>query len=175
MLDRSKVRPVMHAWAVINTHVHRERFAVENLDRQGFEVYCPSVMRRIRHARRMRDVTRPMFPGYVFVRVEVGRTLWRPLLSTFGVRSVVRCGDQISLLDEDFIVALRAREVDGYVTKPTTPYRVGQDVRIAGGPFDGLVAKIVEMSEKNRLVVLMNLLNNSVRVKIDADGVAELA
>lgn len=162
------------AWSVVNTHPHREHFAVENLDRQGFTAYCPMIRRRIRHARRTQDVLRPMFTSYVFVRINPQRERWRPILSTFGVRSLVRFGDKIGFLDEAFVAALKAREVEGAIIRPEKPYALGQQVRLSGGPFDGIVATIVNMDEKDRLTVLMDLLNQSVRVKVRTENVTAL-
>ncbi len=167
--------PFGGVWGVVNTHPNREHIAVENLDRQGFTAYCPMIRRRIRHARRTQDVLRPMFGGYIFVHVDPQRERWRPILSTFGVRALVRFGDQIGRLDPDFVTALRAREVDGAIIRPERPFQVGQEVRMSGGPFDGLVATIVEMDDKARLTVLMNLLNQPVRVKVRPESVAALS
>ncbi len=159
------------AWVVANTQPHREHVAVENLERQEFLAYCPLIRKRVRHARRSRDELRPLFPGYLFVRVDRDLQRWRPILSTFGVRTLVRCGDRPGFLDDRFIHSLKAREMDGAIVKPESPYRVGQQVRITGGAFDGLVAQIVEMDEKHRLVVLMDLLNRPVKVRIEERGV----
>ncbi|MES0403589.1 MAG: transcription termination/antitermination NusG family protein [Hyphomicrobium sp.] len=154
-------------WAVVNTHPHREQVAVENLQRQEFHAYCPMVRRQRRHARRVTDVLRPLFPGYLFTQVNSDMQRWRPMLSTFGVRAVVRCGDRLSLIEDAFIQSLMDREVDGAIARPVSPYRVGQEVRMAGGAFDGLVATIVDMDERDRLTVLMDLMNRPIKVKIE--------
>jgi transcriptional antiterminator RfaH len=154
-------------WAVVNTQPHREHIAVENLQRQEFIPYCPLIRRQQRHARRVTDVLRPLFPGYLFVKINPDLDRWRPMLSTFGVRSVVRCGDKVSLLDDAFVQAVRAREVDGVISRPVSPYQEGQEVRVSGGAFDGLVATIVEMHPPDRLTVLMQLLNRTVKVRLD--------
>jgi transcriptional antiterminator RfaH len=154
-------------WAVVNTQPHREHIAVDNLQRQEFIPYCPLVKRRHRHARRATDVLRPLFPGYLFVKINPDLTRWRPMLSTFGVRSVVRCGEEVSLLDDAFVQAIRARETDGIISRPASPYQIGQEVRVSGGAFDGLVATIIEMHERDRLTVLMQLLSRMVKVRLD--------
>jgi transcriptional antiterminator RfaH len=100
--------------------------------------------------------------------------MWRPILSTFGVRAVIRFGERPAFVDDGFIEGLRAREVDGVIAKPATPYRVGQEIRLRGGPFDGLIARIIEMKDKDRLVVLMNLLNQDVRLKVSSAKVRAL-
>jgi transcriptional antiterminator RfaH len=158
-------------WAVVNTHPHREPVARDHLRRQGFDVYCPLMRRRRTHARRVENVLRPLFPGYLFVHVEAERTRWRPILSTVGVRALVRFGDRLALLDEAFMQSLRAREVDGVIARPDMPYRVGQQVRLDGGPFDGVVATILSLDEKDRLVVLMDLLQRRVQARVAAGQV----
>jgi transcriptional antiterminator RfaH len=144
------------------------------LQRQKFETYCPHIRKRIKHARREHDVLRPLFPSYVFVQFDTTTHRWRSILSTFGVRTVISCGEHLSFLHDDFIASLRAREVDGAIVRPENPYTVGQQVKVSGGAFDGLVATIVEMTEKDRLVVLLNLLNRPVRVKLETNSLATL-
>ena len=155
------------SWAVVNTHPHKERIALENLQRQEFYAYCPLILRRRSHARRVADVLRPLFPSYLFVRINPDVQQWRPMLSTYGVRTLVRCGDRLSLIEDAFVKSLQARELDGVIARPASPYSVGQQVRLAGGAFDGLVATIIEMDDRDRLTVLMDLLNRPVKVKVD--------
>jgi transcriptional antiterminator RfaH len=153
-------------WGVVNTQPHRERIAVDNLTRQEFQPYCPLVRRRIRHARRAYDVLKPLFPGYLFVWLDPTMR-WRAILSTNGVTTLVRCGEQPSLAPHGFVEALQSREIEGVIVRPESSYKVGQPVRIACGPFDGLAATIIAMDdEHDRLVVLVNLLNRSVNVKV---------
>ncbi|MDX2257917.1 MAG: transcriptional activator RfaH [Hyphomicrobiaceae bacterium] len=172
--DLSATAPTLVRWAAVSTHPAREHVAIENLQRQDFECYCPMMTKRVRHARRTQELLRPFFPGYVFVGIDPGEQRWRPILSTIGVRTIVRCGDEPSLLDQIFIDALREREVDGAIARPALPYRVGQQVRLTSGALDGLVATIVEMHEKDRLVVLLDLLRRPVRVTLQSSRVAEI-
>ena len=156
-------------WAVVNTQPHRQLIACENLKRQEFLAYCPMVRRQVTHARRSREVLRPLFPGYLFVRIDLNTQIWRPILSTIGVRSLVRFGEQLAFIDNDFIEGLKSREIDSAVARPADPYRIGQRLRITHGAFEGLIATIVEMDERDRVTVLMDLLSRPVRVKLDAD------
>ncbi len=160
------------SWIVVNTHPHREATASANLINQGFESYCPVVHKRVRHARMTRDVLRPLFPGYVFVDTSAAAGIWRPILSTVGVRALVRSGDEPSRLDGRFVAALRAREVDGAIAATIPAFHAGQKIQIGHGPFDGTIATIIDLDEKDRLVVLMDILNRPVRVHIDARHVS---
>src|SRR6185312_3505160 len=101
------IRPALGgAWLVVNTQPNREFLAADNLMTQGYHVYAPVIRKQTRHARRVREVLRPLFPGYLFVRRCAAEMRWRPILSTMGVRSVVRHGDEPSQLPEAVIAAL---------------------------------------------------------------------
>lgn len=161
-------------WIVVQTHAHRECVALRHLERQSFAAYCPMLRVTIRHARRTRQTLKPLFPGYVFASVDQATARWRALLSTHGVRTVVCTGERPCYLPHGFVETLAEREVDGAIVKPTTPYRIGQCVRVANGPLDGFVATIVAMDERQRLVVLLDLLNGPTRVRLDASSVSDV-
>jgi transcriptional antiterminator RfaH len=155
-------------WLVVNTFTHRENYACEHLLRQDFRVYCPMITKHIKHARSAYDVPRPLFPSYIFVEHQY-RT-WRPILGTQGVKSVIRTGEQPGLLCGSFVDALKARESDGVIRKPALPFRVGQSVTVQGGPLDGFVGPIIELRERDRVLVLLDLLDQQTRTSLRADS-----
>jgi transcriptional antiterminator RfaH len=158
-------------WIVINTHPHQEYFALENLRRQAFESYCPMIRKSRSHARRIDTVLRPLFPSYLFVQLNLSLSRWRPIVSTYGVRSIVRAGRQPGYVADGFIANLKAREIDGAIARPISPYRIGQRVQITSGPFDQLIATIIDMDEKDRLVVLLDIMRRGVRVQLQSASV----
>lgn len=159
-------------WIVVNTHPNRELVAAVHLKNQAYDVYAPVVRKQVRHARCSRELLAPLFPGYLFVRWRSVDMRWRPILSTVGVRAIVRRGEQPTPLDNAIVSALRAREKDGVIVRSASPREVGQSVRLARGPFDGAVAEIVELCDRDRLVVLMSLLNRAVKVTVLEDQLA---
>jgi len=161
-------------WLALATHAHRERAAEENLRRQGYATYCPMIQKSVRHARKTQLVLRPLFPGYLFAGVAPDAS-WKSMHSTIGVRRVISNGEHPCILGNDFIAALRARELGGVIVKPVQPYQIGQQVRLTSGAFDGLVATIIEVDEEKRLVLLLELLNQSVRVHTGINAVRELS
>jgi transcriptional antiterminator RfaH len=165
----STAKPV---WLVVNTQTHREAIAANNLRKQGYEVYAPVVRKQTRHARRVYEVAAPLFPGYVFVQWRDCNMRWRPILSTVGVRTIVCNGDEPSSLSETVIEALKIREKDGVIVRPASPRNVGHIVRLARGPLEGIAGEIIALGEKDRLVVLMSLLNRPIKVTVSEDQLA---
>jgi transcriptional antiterminator RfaH len=165
---------VGQSWVAASTHPHKELTAISNLLRQGFEAYCPLVRRRWRHARKVQDVLRPLFPGYVFVAIDPTRQRWRPILSTVGIRTLVRFGDSLGLLPSRFIESLRSHEIEGAVSLFSRPsnYAPGDQVRLGEGPFEGLIGTVLAVEDHARLQILMHLLNRGVRARVHANLVA---
>ena len=114
-----------------------------------------------------------MFPGYVFAAVDTDLQKWRPLVSTFGVRSVVRNGERLSFLPRGFVEALWAREMDGAIAGPAAPLRIGQTVRVTSHPFDGLIGTIIGMRGRDRIVVLFDMLTNPVPITLRTSDVSD--
>ncbi len=83
----------MNRWYVVHTHPRGERLAMVNLQRQGMDAYLPQYLKRRRHARRTQWIPAPLFPGYLFVAMDVETVRWRAIHSTVGVRYLVCHGD----------------------------------------------------------------------------------
>lgn len=70
-------------------HPHRENSAQFNLDQLGFRSFAPRVRRTVRHVRKLSNVLAPVFPGYIFLILDLSRDRWRAAYSTFGVASLI--------------------------------------------------------------------------------------
>jgi transcriptional antiterminator RfaH len=109
-----------------------------------------------------------LFPSYLFVHFNTETQQWRPIMSTFGVRTLVRFGEQLAVVPDGFIHELRRHEIDGEIVRPAKSYAVGERVHMTNGPFSGLVGTIIDMNDRDRLIVLTNLLNRPVKVQVPA-------
>ena len=73
-------------WYLVHTRPHQERRAEANLLRQGYRAWLPQMERSRRHARRIETTRMPLFPGCLFVSLDMARDAWRAIDGTFGVR-----------------------------------------------------------------------------------------
>jgi transcriptional antiterminator RfaH len=67
---------------------------------------------------------------------------------------------------------LRAREVEGVLRKPRDPLEVGQRVTVQGTAFGGLVGQIIELRDKDRVMILLELLDKQTRVQLRTDNLS---
>ena len=99
----------MNRWYVVHSHPREEARAFGHLTRQGFDAWLPYRRTIRRHARRTEAVLRPLFPRYLFVRVDLAAERWRPILSTSGVQALVSGGDAPLPVADETIDGLQAR------------------------------------------------------------------
>ena len=78
-------------------------------------MWLPRIERIIRHARQIRRVKRPLFPGYLFINLDLETARWRAINGTVGVSHIVASGSRL-IVDSAFMTALKATEnADGLV------------------------------------------------------------
>lgn len=131
-------------------------------------------IKRVRHARRVQDVIRPLFPGYVFAQSCVRAGNVAPDSVDLWARALVRIGDRPAFVDCSFVDRLRARDIDAVIAEPAAPYKLGQKVRLSGGPLDGLIGRTIEMSDKDRLILLTSMLHQAIRPRVTITSVRSL-
>ena len=165
----------MTGWIVVHTHAHAETKAEHHLERQGYEVYLPRYTKTRRHARRLETVIRPLFPGYLFVHFVADATSWRPILSTIGVRHLIRAGDRPVLAPDWVVDGLRGREDGDGLVEVHSSFLKGERVRIATGPLYDRLGVFECASDNDRVIVLLDLLGRQVRVRLPMEAVRTAA
>ena len=103
-------------WFAARTLSYRENCAQFNVNRLGFRTFFPRVQRAVRHARKIRNVLAPLFPGYLFVTLDLSRDRWRSVNGAIGVTSLIMGADRPMPVPRGVIEALIAtRENSGTV------------------------------------------------------------
>ena len=76
-------------------------------------------------------------------------------------------------LDATMIDAIKERLNDGYVTTRSEHFKMGQIVHIKGGSLTGLEAVFMrEMTDRNRVLLLLNTLRLHAKLTGDIDQVS---
>lgn len=167
----------MERWYATHTHARAENLGLAHLRRQGFDAYLPQYLKRRRHARRVDWIPAPLFPGYLFVRMDPAATRWRAIRSTIGVRDLVCLGDMPSAVPEGIVEGLQAREGEGGFVRmdKVSPFAKGDTVQIATGALCDQVGLFDCVTDDERVVVLLNLLGRPLKVRLPAEAVVAYA
>jgi transcriptional antiterminator RfaH len=156
-------------WFAVNTQPHVEFRALANLSFQGFIAFLPCRLKTTKHARQFRMVSAPLFPGYLFVQLDLNRDRWRAVNGTLGVRSLVMTGDLPAAVPSGLVEALMAMRDDKGFVNFAAELAVGQQVRMLAGPFAEMVGQLEWLDDAGRVRVLLRLLGGEVRVRARAD------
>ena len=151
-------------WYVVYSKPRREEFAQMHLCSKGLEVFFPRLA--IPHGQSGQHQLIPLFPNYLFVRLqlpeEYSYALWSP-----GVKTIVSFNGVPAPIGEEIIAFLRKKSVQEGIIMGHSSLTVGQEVRIAGGPLDGLLGIIQHPPDaRGRVGVLMQLLSRQVKVEV---------
>lgn len=158
-------------WYLIHCKPREDERALENLERQGFECYRPAqLVERRRNGRRC-TVPEPLFPNYLFIRLDRVNDNWYPIRSTRGVIHIVRFNEFPLPVADAIIEGIRSR----LAAVSVEPYlKPGDRVRIAEGPFSQLEAIFVANDGQNRVVLLLNILRRNQELSFPSETVRKL-
>ena len=161
----------MVRWYLIHTKPTREVAAEVNLQRQGYQVYYPRLLRPTLVNGRWMDRVASLFPRYLFLRLAVGRQAMGPVRSTVGVANIVRFGCDYAVVPDAIVENLRILadpETGLHHLRGCAPFEPGSNVRIVAGVFDGLEGVFQRESGDERVVLLLGLLGRDTLVQLPA-------
>lgn len=141
-------------WRLMQVGDGLGRRDVELLDRMQIQMYRPmqrslklvarkalSQAQRRNPVRPVREKVEQMFPGYAFLTFVETDDRWREVFKTVGIRGLVCAGGNPVEVPWTMIEQIRAQEVNGAIPSTTKlsafPFVIGEQVRIADGPFAG--------------------------------------
>ena len=156
----------MESWFLLQTKSKQENRAVENLERQGVDSFCPMI--RVEKLSRGSRVVKQeaLFPGYLFVHFDQESVSSTTVRSTRGVSHFVTSAGAPVKVPESLISQLRQRtDPDNEETVSSLP-RKGDWLQIVDGPFRGLNAVFSQPDGNQRAIVLINLLNQQVSASL---------
>jgi transcription elongation factor/antiterminator RfaH len=162
-------------WYVVHTQPHAENRATFHLERQHYSVFCPRYAKVVRHARRRTNILAPLFPGYLFLRLDVSRARWRSVNGTCGVLRLIVQGENPQPVPRGIVETLRTQTDACGVLNWAPSFSIGQSVHIADGPFEGFVGTLERLDAAGRVRVLLDLLGRSVSVTLDMQALAPAA
>lgn len=154
-------------WFAATTLPRQELVAAENLRAQAFEFLLPRMRVSKRHARRVVEAIDPVFPGYIFVRMDVAVTAWRSINGTRGIGRLVMSGDR-PLPARIGVIETVASSVgpDGLI-KFTDPVQPGANVRLVAGPFAETLGEVVSLDGRGRVKLMLSLFGMSVHAEVE--------
>jgi transcription termination/antitermination protein NusG len=152
-------------WYATYTSANHEKSVAEQLRMRAVEHFLPLYESVRRWRDRRMTLQLPLFPGYVFVRMELRKRL--QVLQIPGVARLVGFNGMPTALPEEEINTLRCGLANGVRAEPHPFVRVGRKVRVKSGPMIGLRGILKRRKSCSRLVVALELIQQAMMLEID--------
>jgi transcription termination/antitermination protein NusG len=159
-------------WFAIRVKPNHEKTVAATLKGKGFEEFLPLQRTRRQWSDRMKIVDMPLFPGYLFCRLNLDDRM--PLLTTPGFLYVVGVGRNPEPVDEAEILAIQSVLRSGLPVKPWPSLVVGERVRMRDGPLRGVEGVLSRIANQHRMYVSVTLLKRSVSVEVSPEWIQPL-
>lgn len=160
-------QPRWYATFVMSRH---EKRLVEHCAERRIESFLP--LYQVRHRwknRRTATIDLPLFPNYVFLRIERQQRL--QVLGLPGVVSIVSSGREMLPISDEYVTSLR----DGLLAHKIEPHpnvEVGDRVCISTGPMSGMEGILDRRKNEIRVVLRLEMIGRSVAVEVGAEEIS---
>ena len=156
-------------WFLAQFKPNSHNIAERNLTRQGFRTFLPMQEETKRARGKFITQMRPLFPGYLFVALDMLQGGWRAVNSTYGLTRLVSLGKEPTPVPLDLVSQLMLRcDREGKLLPPKL-LKPGDQVTLTKGPFADFVAKVESIAPERRVWVLMEIMGTQTRVAVSAE------
>jgi transcription antitermination factor NusG len=160
-------------WYAVHVRSNFERVVSRNLQDKAYELFLPTYRSQRQWSDRKKHVDVPLFPGYVFCRLDPQNRL--PVLSVPGVVQIVGQGKSPTAISETEIGAIKTILKSDLPYLPWSSLVAGRRVVVERGPLMGVEGVLMEARGPHRLIVSVMMLQRSVAVEVDASWVRPIA
>lgn len=153
-----------YPWYAVQVASRCEKAVASGLAMRGYQEFLPLYRSRRKWSDRFQDVDLPLFPGYVFCRLDVNRRL--PALLVPGVVRLVGLGKVPIPVEEIEIAAVQRVVNSGVLAQPWPFLKTGEQVTIEEGPLRHVTGILAAIDGSERLIVSISLLQRSLAVTL---------
>lgn len=157
-------------WFAVHVKPRHEKQVALAFEAKGTRHFLPLRHVRTRWADRWKDIQIPLFPRYVFCRIDQREP--RVIVTTPGVIDIVRCGRAYAPVEPAEIQLLQAAIHAGLDIEPVDYFAQGTSVIITAGPLNGAAGTVVAYKNSIRLVLNLTLLRRTVLAELDRNWVS---
>ena len=157
-------------WFILQFKSNSHHLATKNLNRQGFETFLPLHETTSRRLSRFINTSKPLFPGYMFIRFDKEESEWHKINSTYGVSRIITFNSILKSIPTIFVDHLMKRyDLSGKLL-PIQKLKKGDQVTVLKGPFANFIATVEKYEADQRIWILMDLMGRKTKIQTPSDN-----
>jgi len=156
-------------WFILQFKPNSHHQAAKNLIQQGFEIFLPLNNITTRKLSRFVNTSKPLFPGYMFIRFDREESDWHKINNTYGVSRLITFNSILKSIPTRFIDSLMKRyDLSGKLI-PVQKLKKGDQVTVLKGPFANFIATVENYEAEHRIWILMDLMGRKTKIQTPSD------
>ena len=157
-------------WFILQFKSNSHHLAAKNLTRQGFETFLPLHDTTSRRTSRFINTSKPLFPGYMFIKFDRAESEWHKINSTYGVSRLITFNSVLKSIPVTFDDHLKKRyDLSGKLI-PVKKLKKGDQVTLLKGPFANFIATVEKYEADQRIWILMDLMGRKSKIQTPSDN-----
>ena len=157
-------------WFILQFKSNSHHQAAKNLNRQGFETFLPLHETTSRRLSRFINTSKPLFPGYMFIKFDKAESKWHKINNTYGVSRLITFNNILKSIPTSFVDHLMKRyDLSGKLL-PIQKLKKGDQVKLLKGPFANFAATVEKYEDDQRIWVLMDLMGRKSKIQAEAES-----
>ena len=157
-------------WFILQFKSNSHHLAAKNLNRQGFETFLPLQDTTSRRLSRFINTSKPLFPGYMFIKFDKAESEWHKINNTYGVSRLITFNSIIKSIPTIFVDHLMKRyDLSGKLL-PIQKLKKGDQVEVLKGPFANFIATVEKYEADQRIWILMDLMGRKTKIQTPSDN-----
>ena len=157
-------------WFILQFKSNSHHLAAKNLNRQGFETFLPLHDTTSRRLSRFINTSKPLFPGYMFIKFDRAESQWHKINNTYGVSRLITFNSLLKSIPTKFVDSLMKRYDSSGKLIPIQKLKEGDRVKILKGPFADFIASVENYESEQRIWVLMDLMGRTTKIQIPSEA-----
>jgi transcription antitermination factor NusG len=167
VIPLQEARGALPSWFAIQTWPQYEKKVAIEFQRKGIEVFLPLLASKRKWSDRTTMLQLPLFPSYVFVRIDDSSNARVPVLRTNGVTGFVGMRGRGVSIPEAQIESVRLLLSSGVTFQHHPHLTIGKHVRIRGGSLDGVEGILLAKNDDLSLLVSVKIIQRSLAIRVD--------
>ena len=153
-------------WYVLRVRSQAERLVQVGLHHKQFEVLNPTYQALSIRKDRRKVLTRPIFNGYMFIRILLNPECHLEILKTPGVVEILKSPSGPTPVPDDQIENVRLLEKHVGACFCGTDFEVGDAVFVKEGPLTGLRG-VIDRLDRKKLHIHVDAIPGSVMIDVE--------
>lgn len=162
-----------NSWYAVYTRVNQEKNVAERFAQRSIDFFLPLYETVRRRSDRRVELSLPLFPGYLFVRIPLIERL-KVLEVPQVVRLVGFDGTPLAIPNQE-VELLRKGLSSRLGAVPCSYLKKGCRVRVVNGPFAGAEGILVKRTRGFRLVISVDTIMRSFMVEVGEEDVERIS